>query len=157
MGVRSLGCSWLWDECSPRILGNRKPSTCHSSRMYPAICGLEWWVRVYLYDASENPLSFDVATAVGLCFAKLRIISLNSHTICPAWWFIILSAQTSRQEIKGRRCIYIWKRNFVTWWTAQVEAIGRKKINHLLHLLFSKDPQMRCMFSCSVQHACSMQ
>ena len=48
--------------------------------MYPAICGLEGWVRVYLYDAAENPLSFDVANAVGLCFAKLRLISLNSHT-----------------------------------------------------------------------------
>ena len=49
LGLRSLGCGWLWDECSPRLLGSLKPSTCRSSRMYPAICGLEWWVRVYLY------------------------------------------------------------------------------------------------------------
>ena len=79
-GLRSLGCGWLWDECSPLLLGSRKPSRCRSSRMYPAICGLEWWVRVYLYDAAENPLSFDVATTVGLRFAKLKLISLNSHT-----------------------------------------------------------------------------
>ena len=49
MGVRSLGCSWLWDECSPRLLGSRKPSTFRSSRTCLAICGLKWWVRVYLY------------------------------------------------------------------------------------------------------------
>ena len=48
--------------------------------MYPAICGLECWVRVYLYDAAEKPLSFDVATAVGLRFAKLRLVNLNNHT-----------------------------------------------------------------------------
>ena len=49
LGLRSLGCGWLWDECSPRLLDSRKPSTFRSSRTYLAICGLEWWVRVYLY------------------------------------------------------------------------------------------------------------
>ena len=48
-GLRSLGCGWLWDECSPCLLGSRKPSTFHSSCTYLAICGLKWWVRVYLY------------------------------------------------------------------------------------------------------------
>ena len=52
LGLQSLGCGWLWVECSPRLLSSRKPSTCRSSRMYPAICGLEWWVRVYLYPSS---------------------------------------------------------------------------------------------------------
>jgi len=31
-------------------------------------------------DAAEDPLPFDVATAVVLCFAKLGLINLNSHT-----------------------------------------------------------------------------
>ena len=80
LDLRSLGYSWLWDECSPRLLGSRKSSTCRSSRKYPVISGLEWWVRVYLYDDAEKPLSFDVGIAVGLRFAKLRLIYLNSHT-----------------------------------------------------------------------------
>ena len=29
-GLRSLGCGWLWYECSPRLLGRRKPFTCRS-------------------------------------------------------------------------------------------------------------------------------
>ena len=32
-------------------------------------------------NAAENPLSFDVATAVELRFAKLRLINLYSHTL----------------------------------------------------------------------------
>ena len=133
LDLRSLCCGWLWDECSPRLLGSRKPSTCRSSRMYQATCGLEWWVRVYLYPFGGRcrwkPTVLRCSDRSWTSFAKLRLINLNSHTwsaYLPAW-FIILSAQTSRQEIKGRHCIYIWKRNFVTWWTAQVEAIGRKK------------------------------
>ena len=31
-------------------------------------------------DAAENPLSFDVATAVVLRFAKLGLVNLNSRT-----------------------------------------------------------------------------
>ena len=42
LGLRSLCCGWLWDECSPRLLGGLKPSTCRSSHTYPVICGLEW-------------------------------------------------------------------------------------------------------------------
>ena len=71
-GLRSLGCGWLWDERSPRLLRSRKPFTCRSSHVFPAICGCVWWVRVCLYhfalpekagfslaaDAAEKPLSF---------------------------------------------------------------------------------------------------
>ena len=77
-GLRSLGCGLLWDDCSPRLLGSRKPFTCRSSRVFPAIFGCLWWVRVCLYhfalpekagfglaaDAAEKPLSFDVSSFV---------------------------------------------------------------------------------------------
>ena len=33
----SLGCGWLWDECGPRLLGSRKPSTCRSSRVFKGV------------------------------------------------------------------------------------------------------------------------
>ena len=35
--LRSLGCGWLWDECSPRLLGSRKPSPCRSSRLFKGV------------------------------------------------------------------------------------------------------------------------
>ena len=72
-GLQSLGCGWLWDECSPHLLGSRKPFTCRWSRVFPAICGSVWWVRVCLYHfalpekagyAAEKPLSFDVSSFV---------------------------------------------------------------------------------------------
>ena len=77
-GLQSLGCGWLWDECSPHLLGSRKPFTCRSSHVFPAICSCVWWVRVWPYhfavpekagfglaaDAAEKPLSFDVSSFV---------------------------------------------------------------------------------------------
>ena len=33
LDLRRLGCGWLWDECSPRLLGSHKPFRCRSSRM----------------------------------------------------------------------------------------------------------------------------
>ena len=36
-GLRSLGCGWLWDECSPRLLGSRKPSPCRPSRLFKGV------------------------------------------------------------------------------------------------------------------------
>ena len=37
LGLRSWGCGSLWDDCSPRPVGNHKLSTCRSSLMFPAI------------------------------------------------------------------------------------------------------------------------
>ena len=36
LGLRSLGCGSLWDDCSPRPVGNHNLSTCRSSLMFPA-------------------------------------------------------------------------------------------------------------------------
>ena len=36
LGLRSLGCGSLWDDCSPRPVDNHKLSTCRSSLMFPA-------------------------------------------------------------------------------------------------------------------------
>ena len=37
LGLRSLGCGSLWDDCSPRPVGNHKLSTCRSSLVFPAV------------------------------------------------------------------------------------------------------------------------
>ena len=148
LGLRRLGCGWLWDECSPRLLCSRKPSSCHSSRMYPAICGLEWWVRVYLYPFAlpeqGNKLSFG-----GRCRQKpivLRCSDRGWTSVCQIWthqsqqsYLVLLivpyddsSLVVIRQnfaqlkEIYRRHCIYIIDQN-ESRGTAQVEAIARKK------------------------------
>ena len=87
-GLRSLGCGWVWEECSPRLLGSRKPFTCRSSREFLAICGCVWWVRVCLYhfalpekagfslaaDAAEKPLSFDISSFVPISRWRCRVL-----------------------------------------------------------------------------------
>ena len=45
-------------------------------------------------DAAEDPLPFNVATAVVLCFAKLGLVNLKSHT-----WSAYLSAYLPRMMI----------------------------------------------------------
>ena len=37
LGLRSLGRGSLWDDCSPRPVGNHKLSTCRSSLVFPAV------------------------------------------------------------------------------------------------------------------------
>ena len=111
-------------------------------------------------DVAENPLSFDVATAVELRFAKLRLINLNSNT-----WFAYLphkmihySVCTNLSARNEGETLYLYmKTELCNLTDSSGGSDWEKEINHLLHLLFSKDPQIRCMFSCSVQHACSMQ
>ena len=36
-GQGRLGSGWLWDNCSPRLLGSRKPSTYRSSRVVKSV------------------------------------------------------------------------------------------------------------------------
>ena len=52
LGLRSLGCGSLWDDCSPRPVGNHKLSTCRSSLMFPVIFERVKWVGVYLYPCA---------------------------------------------------------------------------------------------------------
>ena len=77
LGLRSLGCGSLWDDYSPRPVGNHKLSKVahHAcSRQYlSAYNGYECIFIPALYgykeadataNATKDPLSFDVATAV---------------------------------------------------------------------------------------------
>ena len=108
-------------------------------------------------DAAENPLFFDVATAVELRFAKLRLINLNSHTWSAylPHMMIHYSVCTNLSTKKEGEALYLYMKTELR--NLMESSDWENEINHLLHLLFSKDPQMQCMFSCSVQHAYSMQ
>ena len=166
LGLRSLGCGWLWDECSPRLLCSRTPSTCRSSRMYPAICGLEWWwVRLYLYPfvtgtrkqafvwrqipPKTHCPSFDAATAIELHFAKLGLISL----MMIHYWSWSAKIHHNLKKFIEDIDLYNWSKRISR--NSSGGGDCEKEINHLLHFLFSKDPQMRWMFSCR-RAACSM-
>ena len=97
------GLWWPWDECSPRLLGSRKTSTCRSSRVFPAICGCIWWARVCRYhfalpekagfglaaDAVKMPLSFDVSSFVRISRWSSSIFSLTLYWRHePVVWFL---------------------------------------------------------------------
>ena len=65
-----LACGWLWNECSPRLLGSRKPSTCRSSRVFKSVplslCRTGECRLGLVADAAEMPLPFDVSSFVPL-------------------------------------------------------------------------------------------
>ena len=82
LGLRSLGCGSLWDDCSPRPVGNHKLNTCRSSRIFPAIFERVFIPALYRYkdaglgftaNAIKDPLSFDVATAVTRLISSCKI------------------------------------------------------------------------------------
>ena len=80
-GSTKFRLRWLWDECSPRLLGSLKPSTCRSSRVFPAICGRIWWVRVCLYHfALTEKAGFGLAAD-----AVETSLSVHVPSFVPQW------------------------------------------------------------------------
>ena len=132
--------------------------------MFMTFIPLPYWNKETAFrlaaDAAENPLSFDVAIAVELRFAKLRLINLNSNTWSAylPHMMIHYSVCTNLSARNEGETLYLhMKTELCNLMDSSGGSDWEKERNHLLHLLFSKDPQMGCMFSCSVQHACSMQ
>ena len=142
-GLWSLGCGWLWDECSPLLLGGRESFTCRSSRVFPAIYGCVWWVRVCLYhfalpekagfglaaDAAEKPLSFDVLPFVPIsrwrsmyCYIFSRGLFIVAVFLAPLYALVVIR-QNFAQFKKFRKDTDWWRYNC----PAQLEAIRRNK------------------------------
>ena len=150
------------------------PHACRSTRMYPAICGLEWWVRVYLYTFAlpeqGNKLSFG-----GRCRRKPTVLRCSDRgwtSVCQTWThqsqqsylvrlfvpyddsLLVLIRQNFAQlkEIYRRHCIYIIDQN-ESRGTAQVEAIARKKEINFFHFYSPRTHKCDGCFRAGVQHA----
>ena len=148
-GLRSLGCGWLWDECSPRLLGSRKPFTCRSSRVFPAICGCVWWVRVRslsLCPTGESRLWFGgrrrrkatvlrcivIRTHLAMKFRRVHVDVLLQFSRGTLYCGCVPCTTVCTGRDPPKFCTTVKKiMKDIDWWQyicpAQLEAIGRNK------------------------------
>ena len=129
-GLRSLGSGWLWDKCSPRLLGSREPSTFRSSRVLPATFG------VYL-SAKLDYIDEDL-------YVTRHAVSGTKMNGIIRWDFLIYTIKIHATYKKIVCCIRIFHWDFCASNNGAYNNINKKyRVKHALSrnhgmLFFSK-------------------
>ena len=108
LGLRRLGCGWLWDECSPRLLCSRNPSTLSlithvpgdmwarmmGKSVFLSLCPTGTRKQAFVWRQMPSKTHCPSMQRPRLNFGLPNLDSSMSTvkpgpSICPVWWFII--------------------------------------------------------------------